>query len=364
MMDFDMIISFLQMLGLEVICYVEKQDVKDYFEDATQARAQWPHSFLPGGLSKWGFVTDASIKLIVESVQEVVEDMNMDNDRIVESSNSPKTNSQSRAIDLDYSEGQDGDGNVQINLEIAGQDLQEKMAGRTKTSHKVRARKEKKKQAKDTVISGRQKREGTSTFGEQRKKQKNRMPEEQEASKRSDKEPTTVTKTQEKVLHITESKIVIELDSDDDDGVVDTRFDWSRELEPIESLQRVKVEANNADMMDVKPTIVTSDVLVRFMEQQAEENRKRDEEYRKRDEENRRRDEQFQQFLSMMMKSGQMNTSLGAQGTGSGIAIEAEIQTAPSSSTTNAHPGVMTQLQHIPGLTTMPNDVSKLSISN
>jgi hypothetical protein len=154
------------------------------------------------------------------------------------------------------------------------------------------------------------------------------------------------------------------LDSDDDDGVVDTRFDWSRELEPIESLQRVKVEANNADMMDVKPTIVTSDVLVRFMEQQAEENRKRDEEYRKRDEENRRRDEQFQQFLSMMMKSGQMNTSLGAQGTGSGIAIEAEIQTAPSSSTTNAHPGVMTQLQHIPGLTTMPNDVSKLSISN
>jgi hypothetical protein len=161
------------------------------------------------------------------------------------------------------------------------------------------------------------------------------------------------------------------LDSDDDDGVVDTRFDWSRELEPIESLQRVKVEANNADMMDVKPTIVTSDVLVRFMEQQAEENRKRDEEnrkrdeeYCKRDEENRRRDEQFQQFLSMMMKSGQMNTSLGAQGTGSGIAIEAEIQTAPSSSTTNAHPGVMTQLQHIPGLTTMPNDVSKLSISN
>jgi hypothetical protein len=74
-------------------------------------------------LSKWGFVTDASIKLTVESVQEVVEDMNMDNDRIVESGNSPKTNSQPRAIDLDYSERQDGDGNVQINLEIAGQEL-------------------------------------------------------------------------------------------------------------------------------------------------------------------------------------------------------------------------------------------------
>jgi hypothetical protein len=44
------------------------------------------------------------------------------------------------------------------------------MAGRTKTSHKVRAQKEKNKQAKDTVISGRQKRESTSTSGEQRKK--------------------------------------------------------------------------------------------------------------------------------------------------------------------------------------------------
>jgi putative alpha-1,2-mannosidase len=162
------------------------------------------------------------------------------------------------------------------------------MAGRTKTSYKVRARKEKNKQAKDMVISGRQKRKSTSTSGEQRKKQKNTMPEEQEASKRSDKEPTKVTKTQVKVLHITESKIVIELDSDDDDGVADTRFDWSGELEPIESLQRVKVEANNADMMDVKPTIVTSDVLVRFMEQQAEENRKRDEENCKRDEEYRK----------------------------------------------------------------------------
>jgi hypothetical protein len=106
MMDYGMIIYFLQMLGLEVICYVEKQDVKDYFEDATQARAQWPHSFLPGGLSKWDFVTDASIKLTMESVQEeVVEDMNMDNDRIVESGNSPKTNSQPRAVDLDYIEG-------------------------------------------------------------------------------------------------------------------------------------------------------------------------------------------------------------------------------------------------------------------
>jgi hypothetical protein len=66
----------------------------------------------------------------------------------------------------------------------------------------------------------------------------------------------------------------------------------------------------------------------------------------------------------MMMKSGQMNTSLGAQGTRSGIAIETKIQSRPSSSTINAHPGVMTQLQHIPGPTTMPNDISKLSISN
>jgi hypothetical protein len=64
------------------------------------------------------------------------------------------------------------------------------------------------------------------------------------------------------------------------------------------------------------------------------------------------------------MKSKQMNTSLEAQGTGSGITIETKFQTRPFSSATNAHHWVMTQLQYIliPGLGTVPNDVSKLFI--
>lgn len=73
------------MLAMEVICYIKKSDMEEYFESAKEAKAQWPHAFLPRGVSEWGYITDQSLKSNEEDVSEaLVEAINWENESILQ----------------------------------------------------------------------------------------------------------------------------------------------------------------------------------------------------------------------------------------------------------------------------------------
>jgi len=154
-------------------------------------------------------------------------------------------------------------------------------------------------------------------------------------SNKSDLSGSTVPHLEAKVkgLQLTASGEVIHILDDDEDvqDVTDLPHAWIAKgnRKPV-----VKTEGGGSSkaegpepMEDVKPGFVTSDVLLRYMEAQAEENRRRDEE-------NRRRDEQFSMLMAFM-KSGR-----SVPAPGDGRVHGNEEQRSNISTTTYGRPGV------------------------